>query len=65
MARKRKSTRKRRRASKVLHFKSKKDYLNWLKALWANPRLRRKYAGKAPHAKIYIRGKLHKVKHTA
>ena len=51
------------RRSKVLHFKSKQSYLNWVRRIWSNPTLRRKYAGKAPHAKVIIRGKVHKPKH--
>lgn len=58
----RKSYRKK-RYPKTLHFKSKRDYERWLKYIWSNPRMRKKYAGKEPHKNIVIRGKRHKVKH--
>jgi len=49
--------------ARTLHFKSKAHYKRWLAYLWANKKVRRKYAGKPPHKKIIIAGKPHKVKH--
>jgi|GEM_PF-4403621 len=54
---------RKKRVSKTLHFKSKKSYERWVKYIWSNPKLRKKYAGKAPHAKVYIRGKPYKPSH--
>ena len=48
------------RKRKVMHFKSKQSYLNWLKYGHATGVFERTPG----HVKVYIRGKPHKVKHT-
>jgi len=44
----------------TLHFKSKEAYRKWLAYNWIH---NRRKMGRAPHKRIVIRGKTHRVKH--
>jgi len=44
----------------ILHFKSKEAYRKWLAYNWIH---NRRKMGRAPHKRIVIRGKTHRVKH--
>ncbi|NIA12353.1 MAG: hypothetical protein GWP10_22220 [Nitrospiraceae bacterium] len=47
-----------RRKVKALHFKSKEDYKKWL----AYGHMHVKNFGKRPRPRVYVRGKLYKIK---
>ena len=63
--------RKKRKVSKVKHFKSKEDYRKWLAyghmrtktGKLAKSRKRSVFATTPGHQTVYIRGKKHKIKH--